>query len=93
MRDSNPIYSGIWRSIIKWFGTSGKGWIPNPFRPDSPKVTLRAYLKLLNFKANHRKVIASEKSAILSSMNPHDASGNHSNIGFNLTLQEFSHLL
>lgn len=84
LRDSNPIYSGFWRSIIKWFGTSGKGWLPNPFNPDSPKVTLRAYLKLLNFKANHRKVIVSEKSAILSSMNPHDASGNHSNIGFKM---------
>ena len=84
LRDSNPIYSGIWRSVIKWFGTSGKGWLPNSFRPDSSKVTLRGYLKLLNFKANHRKVIVSEKSAIVSSMNPHDASGYHSNIGFKM---------
>ncbi|MGJ0845325.1 phospholipase D family protein [Tissierella praeacuta] len=84
LRDSNPIYSGIWRSLIKWFGTSGKGWLPNSFRPDSSKVTLRGYLKLLNFKANHRKVIISEKYAIVSSMNPHDASGYHSNIGFKM---------
>lgn len=84
LRDSNPIYSGIWRSLIKWFGTSGKGWLPNSFRPDSSKVTLRGYLKLLNFKANHRKVIISEKDAIVSSMNPHDASGYHSNIGFKM---------
>ncbi|MBU5255946.1 phospholipase D family protein [Tissierella praeacuta] len=84
LRDSNPIYSGVWRSLIKWFGTSGKGWLPNSFRPDSSKVTLRGYLKLLNFKANHRKVIISEKNAIVSSMNPHDASGYHSNIGFKM---------
>lgn len=84
MRDSNPVYSGIWRSAIKWFGTAGKGWLPNPFSPDSPKVTVRGYLKLLNFKANHRKVLVSEKNAIVTSMNPHDASGNHSNIGFKM---------
>lgn len=82
LRDSNLVYSGIWRSLIKWFGTSGKGWISNPFSPDSPDVTLRGYLKLLNFKANHRKVIITENGAILSSMNPHNASGYHSNIGF-----------
>lgn len=84
MRDSNPIYSGVWRSVIKWFGTSGKGWLPNPFSPDSPKVTVRGFLKLANFKANHRKVLVSEKNAIITSMNPHDASGNHSNIGFKM---------
>lgn len=84
LRDSNPVYSGIWRSAFRWFGTSGTGWLPNPFSPDSPKVTLRGYLKLINFKANHRKVIVSEKSAILTSMNPHDASGHHSNIGFKM---------
>lgn len=82
LTDSNPVYSGIWRSAVKWFGTAGSSWLPNPFSPDSPKVTIRGYLKLINFKANHRKVIVSEKNAILTSMNPHDASGNHSNIGF-----------
>lgn len=82
LTDSNPVYSGIWRSAVKWFGTAGPSWLPNPFSPDSPKVTIRGYLKLINFKANHRKVIVSEKNAILTSMNPHDASGNHSNIGF-----------
>ncbi len=84
LRDPNPLYAGIWRSAIKWFGTSGKGWLPNPFNPQSPKVTARGYLKLLNFKANHRKVMVSENSAIITSMNPHDASGNHSNIGFKM---------
>lgn len=80
--DSNPVYAGLWRTTFKWFGTDGRGWLPNPFSPDSPKVTLRGYLKLLNFKANHRKVILSEKSGIITSMNPHDASGHHSNIAF-----------
>ncbi len=82
IRDSNPVYAGLWRTTFKWFDTEGKGWLPNPFSPDSPKVTVRGYLKLLNFKANHRKVIVSEKNAIVTSMNPHDASGHHSNIAF-----------
>ncbi|MTI55761.1 phospholipase D family protein [Geosporobacter ferrireducens] len=82
MRNSNPLYSGIWKALLQWFGTEGKGWVRNPFSPDSPKVTLRAYLKLLNFKANHRKVLITEDAAIVTSANPHDASGNHSNIGF-----------
>jgi phosphatidylserine/phosphatidylglycerophosphate/cardiolipin synthase-like enzyme len=45
-------------------------------------MTLRGYLSLLNFKANHRKVVASEKEALIASANSHDASGYHSNIAF-----------
>lgn len=61
IRDSNPLYSGGWRAFLQWFGTSGRGWLPNAFSQDSPKVTLRSYLRLLNFKANHRKVAVTEK--------------------------------
>lgn len=82
LKDSNPAYSAFWRSFFQWFDTSGKGWIRNPFSPDSPKVTLRSYIKLLNFKANHRKVIVTENKALISSANPHDASAYHSNIAF-----------
>ncbi len=82
LRNSNPVYSGFWNTFYRWFDTEGQGWIPNPFSPDSPKVTLRAYMKLLNFKANHRKILATEKAALISSANPHDASGYHSNIAF-----------
>lgn len=84
IRDSNPLYSGFWRTFLKGFKTSGKGWLPNPFSPDSQKVTLRGYLKLLNFKANHRKTLVTEEAAIIASANPHDASGYHSNIAFRL---------
>ena len=82
VRDSNPLYAGFWRTFVQWAGTGGDGWLPNPFSPDSPEVTLRSYLKLLNFKANHRKVVITEKSAVVTSFNPHDASAYHSNIGF-----------
>lgn len=82
LRDPNPIYSGIWRSFFQWFGQEGKGWLPNPLAEEAPNVTLRSYLKLLNIKANHRKVIATEDSAIITSANAHNASGFHSNIAF-----------
>lgn len=82
MRNSNPLYSGIWNTFIKWFGTKGKGWVRNPFSPDSPKVNIRSYLKLSNFKANHRKVLITENTALITSANPHDASAYHSNIAF-----------
>ncbi|MCR6097133.1 phospholipase [Salipaludibacillus agaradhaerens] len=83
LRDSNPTFSGIWRSTFQWFGHSENGgWLPNAFSPDSPDVTLRSYLELINFKANHRKIMITEKKGIVSSANAHDASANHSNIAF-----------
>ena len=42
---------------------------------------------MLNFKANHRKTIVSEKSAIIASSNPHDSSGHHQNIAVQLSGQ------
>ncbi|WP_232718632.1 phospholipase D family protein [Bacillus sp. FJAT-45037] len=84
LRDSNPLYSGIWRTFIQWFGQSGPGWLPNAFSPEAPDVTLRSYLKLFNVKANHRKVVATEQTAIVSSGNPHDASAYHSNIAYQI---------
>ncbi|MEH7885249.1 phospholipase D family protein [Bacillus sp. JJ1609] len=82
LRDSNPLYTGIWRVFFQWFGQSGEGWIPNPMAKNAPDVTLRSYLELLNLKANHRKIFVTEKTAIVASANPHDASGFHSNIAF-----------
>ena len=80
LRDSNFFYSPGWRLFGQWFSSAGPGWLPNPFAASGPKMTLAAYLRLLNFKANHRKVAVSEKEALLSSANPHDASALHANI-------------
>ncbi|KML33903.1 phospholipase D family protein [Rossellomorea marisflavi] len=82
LRDPNLLYSGVWRAGIQWFGQKGNGWLPNPMAPSAPEVTARSYLKLLNVKANHRKVVISEKEGMVLSANPHDASGFHSNIAF-----------
>lgn len=80
LRDPNPIYSGFWRIGFQWFGQRGPGWLPNAFGESAPNTTLRSYLKLANVKANHRKIVVSENAGIVSSANPHDASGYHSNI-------------
>jgi phosphatidylserine/phosphatidylglycerophosphate/cardiolipin synthase-like enzyme len=72
--DSNPIYSVFWRTFI----TGGE-----------PKVTLRSYFDMLNFKANHRKVFMADQeenaAVIMTSGNPHDGSSAHSNVALKIT--------
>ena len=80
MRDSNALVSGIYRAYLQWLGTSGGGWIKNFFDKDAVKVNVRSILKLANFKGNHRKVLISEKEALVASANPHDPSAHHSNV-------------
>lgn len=80
MRDSNVLISGGYRAYVNWFGTYGGGWIKNFFDKDVEKVNVRSILKLANFKGNHRKVVISEKEALVASANPHDPSTYHSNV-------------
>lgn len=86
LRDSNPIYSSLWRMLVQWWGNSpGGGRMANPFATDADPLTLRSWLALLNFKANHRKLIAADRAdgnlvALVTSANPHDASSAHSNV-------------
>jgi phosphatidylserine/phosphatidylglycerophosphate/cardiolipin synthase-like enzyme len=82
LRDSTPIYSALWRTFFQWFGQSGHGWLKDPMANTAPKMTLRSDLKLLNVKANHRKVVATEKTLIVSTANAEDASFYNSNSGF-----------
>lgn len=82
LRDSNAAYSAGWRMLGSWLGTGGPGWLPHPLSSTGQKVTARSYFKLLNFKANHRKLIVTERECLVSSANPHDASSFHSNIAF-----------
>ena len=88
--DSNPIYSAFWRTFIQWFGNSKKyGLLPHPFTGGKPKVTLRSYLDMLNFKANHRKVFMADPEGkavvIVTSGNPHDDSAAHSNVALKIS--------
>lgn len=87
LRDSNPIYSGLWRLGIGWWdaGGRGTGWLPNPLDEDDRPITFGSWARLINFKANHRKVIVADDgrgglTGIVGSANPHDASSAHSNV-------------
>ena len=83
LRDSNPSWSALWRLCCQWAGNSTEGgWLPNP--TGDGKVTLRTYLTLINFKANHRKTLVVDEgdtwTGLVTSANAHDASSAHSNI-------------
>jgi len=87
LRDSNWVYSPLWRLLVSWWAGrgAGPGWLPNPLEGGPSRVTLRSWLELLNFKANHRKLIAADDGrggwvGLVTSANPHDASSAHSNL-------------
>jgi hypothetical protein len=87
LRDSNPAYSSVWRLFLQWWGNAPEhGSMPNPFDAGPARITLRSWLALLNFKANHRKLVVADRAdgntvALITSANPHDASSAHSNVG------------
>lgn len=83
LRASNPLWSGFWYICCQDVGNNAeKGWLPNPFGAE--KITLRSYLNLFNFKANHRKTLVVDTDqgwqALVTSANPHDGSSRHSNV-------------
>jgi phosphatidylserine/phosphatidylglycerophosphate/cardiolipin synthase-like enzyme len=91
LRDSNFLYSSLWRITLRWWLTAspGSGWLPNPLEPGPERVSAGAWARLLNFKANHRKVIIADDgragiTGIVASANPHDASSAHSNVALEL---------
>ena len=92
LRDSNPAWSGLWRLTIDWWDGDGRGegWLPNPLDTGPSRVTFRAWARLLNFKANHRKVVIADTDGgtglvgIVGSANPHDASSAHSNLALEI---------
>jgi len=95
LRDSNPSYSALWRLGLQWWGNSTTGgWLPNPLDPEGRKVGLRSYLRLGNFKANHRKIILADHEgrwvSLATSANPHDASSAHSNIAIRVTSKDLA---
>jgi len=85
LQDSNPLYSAFWRGFIRPFGNkANQTTVPAPF--GNGKVSIRSWLAMLNFKANHRKLLVPRGvqddswRALVSSANPHDGSSAHRNI-------------
>jgi phosphatidylserine/phosphatidylglycerophosphate/cardiolipin synthase-like enzyme len=83
LHDPNPAWSVIWRACCRWAGNSSNGWLPSPV--GSEPITVRTYMALLNFKANHRKTLVADYgdswAGVVSSANPHSASSAHDNAG------------
>lgn len=90
LRDSNPLYSVWWRLVVQWFGNSQDGGrLPHPFQSGGERVTVRSWLSLFNFKANHRKLVVVDEvdlngalnmATLVTSANPHDGSSAHDNV-------------
>ncbi len=92
--DSNLFYSAFWRPFFSWTGNSTTGgWLGHPFQYGGSKVTLRSWLALLNFKANHEKLMVADEPimrggkqvgqkmvTIVTSANPHDGSSANGNV-------------
>lgn len=88
LRDSNPAYSSFWRVFLKPFGDGENGSMKHPLGNKEYNVTLKSWLKLLNTKANHRKVMVADKNdsivTLITSANPHEASSLHSNVALRI---------
>jgi phosphatidylserine/phosphatidylglycerophosphate/cardiolipin synthase-like enzyme len=77
---------------MRWWSGDGRG-VPrfsNPFDAGPDRVTFGAWARLLNFKANHRKLIVCDDgkggiTGIITSANAHDASSLHSNVGIRVS--------
>lgn len=100
LRDPNPIYSAFWRLTMKWWSGDGggDGFLPNPLDDGPDQVSFGAWARLLNFKADHRKVIVGDDgrggiTGIVMSANPHDASSLNSNVALRVSGAAISPLL
>ncbi|MBI4778574.1 hypothetical protein HY792_06630 [Candidatus Desantisbacteria bacterium] len=93
MNDSNLIYSspitmiGHYCKKIPWINRLiDKAFLPNIMNINSKQMSLRQMIRLLFFKANHRKVIIVDTAdnkwqMLVTSFNPADGSSAHSNCG------------
>jgi hypothetical protein len=52
LRDSNPLYSGLWRLVF--------GWWSDPFDETPGRVTLPAWSRMQNFKADQRQLVVAD---------------------------------
>jgi hypothetical protein len=89
--DSNRLYSPYW-NLTEMFLSSSllKNWsseprIANPFESGGPEISVLQFGRMIQFKANHRKVVITGSTAtglemLVGSLNPADGSSAHSNM-------------
>ncbi|MEM0966148.1 MAG: phospholipase D-like domain-containing protein [Verrucomicrobiota bacterium] len=83
LRDSNLAYSAFWRAFFGWWGSPRGQLVKNPL--GEGRIGLHAFLEMLNFKANHRKLLIigmneGDTFGLVTSANPHSASSLHGNV-------------
>jgi len=100
LRDSNHLYSSAWRLAVNWWNPNpeGDGTFPNPLDDSTTALTFGAWARLMNFKANQRKIVIADDGrgglvGIVGSADPHDASGADSNVAARVTGPVLSSLL
>ncbi len=100
LRDSNHLYSSAWRLAVNWWNPNpkGEGTLPNPLDDSTDALTFGAWARLLNFKANQRKVVIGDDGrggliGMIGSADPHDASGADSNVAARVAGPVLSSLL
>jgi phosphatidylserine/phosphatidylglycerophosphate/cardiolipin synthase-like enzyme len=100
LRDSNHLYSSAWRLAVNWWSpdTGGTGSLPNLLPDSNTPLPFGAWARLLNFKANQRKVVIGDDGrgglvGVIGSANPHDASGADSNVAVRVAGPVLSSLL
>jgi hypothetical protein len=52
LRDSNPLYSGLWRLLL--------GWWSDPFDEAPGQASMRGWARMLNFKADRRQLLVAD---------------------------------
>ena len=69
LRDSNPLYSGLWRLVF--------GWWSDPFDEGPGEPTLSAWSRMRNFKADQRQLVVADDGAggWVASLGPSGAAG------------------
>jgi hypothetical protein len=55
LRDSNPLYSGVWRLAF--------GWWSDPFDESPGDLTMAAWSRMRNFKADQRQLVVADDGA------------------------------
>jgi len=55
LRDSNPLYSGLWRLLLSWWS--------DPFDEPPGRVTLAAWSRMQNSKSDQRQLVVADDGA------------------------------
>ena len=84
LRDSNFIYSGIWRIFFRIFGLPENFSHSGLIRVEGNSCSPRSLFKALNSKANHRKILVVDSGEVIQSLvtsaNPSAYGSKYSNV-------------